>query len=67
MAAYHASQCGFCTPGMVASLFSQLHNAEGGQATDRKELGQALDGNICRWGRGGHCHDHHMSGGRLPS
>ncbi|GAB2262214.1 hypothetical protein Droror1_Dr00003211 [Drosera rotundifolia] len=57
MAGFHASQCGFCTPGMCVSLFSALVNAE---KTDRPEpppgfsklrgaeAEKAIAGNLCR-------------------
>jgi xanthine dehydrogenase small subunit len=41
----HASQCGFCTPGFVMSLFA-LHHAPG--PADRAEVNDALAGNLCR-------------------
>lgn len=41
----HASQCGFCTPGFVMSLFTLQKNSTGWQ---RKEAEQALAGNLCR-------------------
>jgi len=41
----HASQCGFCTPGFVMSLFSLYLNAE---APDRAGVVDALAGNLCR-------------------
>jgi xanthine dehydrogenase small subunit len=41
----HASQCGFCTPGFVMSLYA-LHQADG--APDRTEVNDALAGNLCR-------------------
>ncbi|GAB4859898.1 aryl-alcohol oxidase 3 [Ancistrocladus abbreviatus] len=56
-AGFHASQCGFCTPGMCVSLFSALVNAE---KTDRpepapgfskltvSEAEKAVAGNLCR-------------------
>ena len=41
----HASQCGFCTPGFVMSLFALYKN----EATpSRAELSRALSGNLCR-------------------
>ena len=41
----HASQCGFCTPGFVMSLFALYrNNAE----PDRAEIDDALSGNLCR-------------------
>jgi xanthine dehydrogenase small subunit len=45
----HASQCGFCTPGFVMSLFGmyQNHVCRGGAIT--RELAQEeLSGNLCR-------------------
>jgi xanthine dehydrogenase small subunit len=41
----HGSQCGFCTPGFVMSLYA--HQREGG-ATDSTSLKEALAGNLCR-------------------
>ena len=41
----HASQCGFCTPGFVMSLFTLFHG--GAKATDDDIL-DALAGNLCR-------------------
>ncbi|PRQ32716.1 putative oxidoreductase [Rosa chinensis] len=55
---FHASQCGFCTPGMCVSLFSALVNAE--KKADRveappgfskltvSEAEKAVAGNLCR-------------------
>ena len=41
----HASQCGFCTPGFVMSLFAlYLHDA----APPRERVLEALSGNLCR-------------------
>ena len=41
----HGSQCGFCTPGFVMSLFAlYLHN----QSPAREEVLDALSGNLCR-------------------
>ncbi len=42
---YHAVQCGFCTPGLVMSIFCLL--AEHRSPTD-EEVAAALEGNICR-------------------
>ncbi|XP_048234114.1 abscisic-aldehyde oxidase isoform X3 [Ricinus communis] len=56
-AGFHASQCGFCTPGMCVSLFGALVNAE---KTDQFEPSsrfskltvieaeKAISGNLCR-------------------
>jgi len=41
----HASQCGFCTPGFVMSVFA-LHKAN--QSPKREEVVEALAGNLCR-------------------
>ena len=43
----HGSQCGFCTPGFVMSLFA-LHRQHGGQQITRDEALHALSGNLCR-------------------
>ncbi|KAI3955448.1 hypothetical protein MKW98_018549 [Papaver atlanticum] len=54
---FHASQCGFCTPGMCMSLFSALVNAEKTQAPNlrpgfskltKSEAEKAISGNLCR-------------------
>ncbi|MCP3688512.1 MAG: xanthine dehydrogenase small subunit [Gammaproteobacteria bacterium] len=42
---YHASQCGFCTPGFVMSLFAQYQS---GTKLHRADLNDALSGNLCR-------------------
>jgi len=39
------SQCGFCTPGFVMSLFVMRHT---GPAPDRRGISDALAGNLCR-------------------
>ncbi|MBW8812745.1 MAG: xanthine dehydrogenase small subunit [Caulobacterales bacterium] len=41
----HASQCGFCTPGFVMSLYAAQRD---GAATDAASLKDALAGNLCR-------------------
>jgi xanthine dehydrogenase small subunit len=41
----HASQCGFCTPGFVMSLFALYLQQE---APDREQVLEALAGNLCR-------------------
>jgi xanthine dehydrogenase small subunit len=45
----HGAQCGFCTPGIIMSLFA-LHteNAATGTAPDDKALLESLSGNLCR-------------------
>jgi xanthine dehydrogenase small subunit len=42
---HHASQCGFCTPGFVMSLFALYINSE---APRREQVVNALAGNLCR-------------------
>jgi len=45
----HASQCGFCTPGFVMSLWAAYqHHAAGGTRPTRQELADELSGNLCR-------------------
>ena len=46
MARQHGSQCGFCTPGIVMSLFAHYH--ENGGATSRDKINDVLAGNLCR-------------------
>jgi xanthine dehydrogenase small subunit len=41
----HGSQCGFCTPGFVMSLYA---HQRAGAATDSAALKDALAGNLCR-------------------
>ena len=41
----HASQCGFCTPGFVMSLFTLYH---AGVRADRSLVNDWLAGNLCR-------------------
>ena len=45
MVAKGAVQCGYCTPGMLVSLYALL---SGGQDPDEDEIRQALSGNLCR-------------------
>ncbi len=42
----HGSQCGFCTPGIVMSLFALHETAPG--PVDRRAIDDALAGNLCR-------------------
>lgn len=57
IAGFHASQCGFCTPGMCVSFFSALVNAEKRNRPDLSpdfsklsvsEAEKAIAGNLCR-------------------
>jgi xanthine dehydrogenase small subunit len=45
MVDHHASQCGFCTPGFVMSLFDVYLNQPD---ADRQQVTDALAGNLCR-------------------
>ncbi|XP_055817941.1 abscisic-aldehyde oxidase-like [Solanum dulcamara] len=56
-AGFHASQCGFCTPGMCMSFFSALVNADKGNKPDpppgfsrisSSEAEKSIAGNLCR-------------------
>ncbi len=45
----HGSQCGFCTPGFVMSMFALHENAcAAGKKVDRAAAQVALSGNLCR-------------------
>ena len=49
LVACHGSQCGFCTPGFVMSMFALHENSRlTGQAVDRAAAQVALSGNLCR-------------------
>lgn len=41
----HASQCGFCTPGFVMSIFSMSKQNE---KPTREKIIESIDGNLCR-------------------
>ncbi|WP_339426789.1 2Fe-2S iron-sulfur cluster-binding protein, partial [Pseudomonas proteolytica] len=45
MVDHHGSQCGFCTPGFVMSLYGRSIGACG---TKGKSVGDVLAGNLCR-------------------
>ncbi|CAH8390733.1 unnamed protein product [Eruca vesicaria subsp. sativa] len=47
---FHASQCGFCTPGMSVSLFSALLDStkSSSQEFTVREAEKAVSGNLCR-------------------
>ena len=47
MVDHHASQCGFCTPGFVMSLYDLYQRADG-RAVTREEAMEAISGNLCR-------------------
>ncbi len=44
----HGSQCGFCTPGFVMSLFGMYQNSQGGKGITREQAQVDLSGNLCR-------------------
>jgi len=45
----HGSQCGFCTPGFVMSMWSCYErHRERGTTPSRRELADELSGNLCR-------------------
>ena len=45
----HGSQCGFCTPGFVMSLFAMYQNRRGrSQPIAREQAIEDLSGNLCR-------------------
>ena len=49
MVDHHGSQCGFCTPGFVMSLWTlYLQHAAAGTRPTRGEVEEALSGNLCR-------------------
>ncbi|NWQ87018.1 AOXB oxidase, partial [Burhinus bistriatus] len=45
LAKCHGSQCGFCTPGMVVSIYALLRNHV---EPSMEQIISALDGNLCR-------------------
>lgn len=48
----HGSQCGFCTPGFVMSMWSLYQNHQrhqpGGTRPTRRQMADELSGNLCR-------------------
>jgi xanthine dehydrogenase small subunit len=53
MVDHHGSQCGFCTPGFVMSLFAMVHDCDiseekAGPDTLRQVVNEGLAGNLCR-------------------
>ncbi len=50
MVDHHGSQCGFCTPGFVMSLFALYHENRppGEQGIGRRQIDEGLAGNLCR-------------------
>lgn len=45
---HHGSQCGFCTPGFVMSLFTLYHQDNKPAQMSRADIEEALSGNLCR-------------------
>ncbi|KDM92264.1 FAD-binding molybdopterin dehydrogenase [Photobacterium galatheae] len=45
MVEYHGSQCGYCTPGFIMSMFALSKNKP---AADKEDVMEALAGNLCR-------------------
>lgn len=48
MVDHHASQCGFCTPGFVMSLFTLYHDRDRAEPPTRADIDDRLAGNLCR-------------------
>lgn len=49
MVNHHGSQCGFCTPGFVMSLFAMVHDQErNADLSLRMSIDEGLAGNLCR-------------------
>ena len=49
MVACHGSQCGFCTPGFVMSLWATYqHHGARGTRPSRQQIADELSGNLCR-------------------
>jgi len=45
LVARHGTQCGFCTPGFVMSMFAEMHSSN---STERSHIDNVLAGNLCR-------------------
>lgn len=51
IAAFHGSQCGFCTPGMAVACHAAItkgHISGVGRRPSVAQMEKALDGNLCR-------------------
>jgi indole-3-acetaldehyde oxidase len=52
LAGFHGSQCGFCTPGMVMSMYGKIKEKQRGGKSEsglcQGEVEAALQGNLCR-------------------
>ena len=45
MVNFHGSQCGFCTPGFIMSMFAMFKN---NKSIDNELINDSLSGNLCR-------------------
>jgi xanthine dehydrogenase/oxidase len=45
IASLHGSQCGYCTPGIIMAIYSQLRE---NPSSTPQEIEESLDGNLCR-------------------
>ncbi|MYM59261.1 xanthine dehydrogenase small subunit [Vibrio sp. OCN044] len=45
MVEYHGSQCGYCTPGFIMSMFALVKNKP---SANKQEIIESLAGNLCR-------------------
>lgn len=48
LACAHGSQCGFCTPGFVMSMYTQLQARAPGTQLSEHDIEENLAGNLCR-------------------
>ncbi len=49
MVAHYGSQCGYCTPGFVLSMFEAYYRTDIGEGEQAKlRIGDQLNGNLCR-------------------
>ncbi|CAF2839826.1 unnamed protein product [Rotaria sp. Silwood2] len=48
LAEMFGSQCGFCTPGMVMSLYGTITSINNQSSLTIQDIEEALDGNLCR-------------------
>jgi xanthine dehydrogenase small subunit len=44
----HGTQCGFCTPGFVNSLYDYFDKLDSAKQPEKKDIKKALTGNLCR-------------------
>lgn len=48
LAEAHGSQCGFCTPGFVMSMYALLRTKNGFDSISEEDIEECLAGNLCR-------------------